>query len=118
PDKRKVRKPRWHFRPRGHSDIAIGGDFQEVAILSDYAAAHAGQRSPRISREADPLRVRFEPPHMGRYTSDEQNKHDHRNGRNRKRQSSENQTAAGIFSARIHDVTARISTPGRLRKRE
>ena len=103
-DEGKVHEPGWHLCPCGHSNIAIGGDFKEVAIFSEQTAANAGQGASRISRKDGPMRLRFEPAHLRRDTSDDQNQYDHGDGGNRKRQSSPDQPATRIFLARIHDV--------------
>ena len=97
-------EPRWHLCPCGHGDIATGRDFQKIPIFPEQTAANTGQGAFRISLEANLTRLRFEPAHLHRGTSQDQNQHNRRDGWNRKRESPPEQPAARILLARIDHV--------------
>jgi hypothetical protein len=68
-DEGKFGEPGWHLCPRGHGNIAAGGDFQKIAIFSEQTAANAGQGAFRISLKPNLPRLRFEPAHLHRDSS-------------------------------------------------
>ena len=68
-DEGTLGEPGRQLCPRGHGNIAAGGDFQKIAIFSEQTAANAGQGAFRISREANLTRLGFEPTHFRRDSS-------------------------------------------------